>query len=658
MQYKTPGVYVEEISIFPPSVASVETAIPAFIGFTEKALDTDGRSLDNIPTKIDSLVEYEQYFGGAYRPLAYTATLDSQGAVSSIAVAKFYLYKSLQLYFANGGGPCYIVSIGSYGSSFTLTPFNNGLNALIKYDEPTLILFPDAVGRAVDNTALTATFLGTLQANTLAQCAKLQDRFGVFDVLDGYQDGVTQTDAFRSEIGINNLKYGAAYHPFLNSNLPVDIPLRLIIDAGAPPNSVVLNNTFPSDSDMEALRAEMEATVNQTDATQLTNVNYYESLNLKEEFNASVITVKASTDDTIQGAAFSDAMNILRQVVLGFQAVEGAGSNRANVQSLVDGFVLDSDLLDAISDLLAVEVHSTLTAAVEVAGGAATFYGALDNTDWIGGGTVGAIMEDAIFDLAPISEDVAQRAFFINYVTTNVEVDRILDAYQQLVNQAVLEEGVAEAQLLAGFPAFAGIKKAVEKEMRLVPPSGAIVGVYAKVDNTRGVWKAPANVGLVGVVGPSVKLTNTDQDDLNVDTTAGKSINAIRSFTGKGTLVWGARTLAGNDNEWRYISVRRFFNMVEESVKKASGQFVFEPNDANTWVKIRSMISNYLTTLWRQGALAGPTPDAAFFVKVGLGETMTSQDILEGRMIIEIGMAAVRPAEFIILKFSHKMQEA
>jgi phage tail sheath protein FI len=98
--------------------------------------------------------------------------------------------------------------------------------------------------------------------------------------------------------------------------------------------------------------------------------------------------------------------------------------------------------------------------------------------------------------------------------------------------------------------------------------------------------------------------------------------------------------------------------MVEESTKKASAQFVFEPNDANTWTKIRAMIENYLTLLWRDGALAGSKPEQAFFVKCGLGQTMTAQDILDGKLIVEIGMAAVRPAEFIILRFMHKLQEA
>jgi phage tail sheath protein FI len=145
---------------------------------------------------------------------------------------------------------------------------------------------------------------------------------------------------------------------------------------------------------------------------------------------------------------------------------------------------------------------------------------------------------------------------------------------------------------------------------------------------------------------------------MNVDTTAGKSVNAIRSFTGRGTLVWGARTLAGNDNEWRYISVRRFYNMVEESAKNATQGFVFQGNDANTWVKVRAMIENFLVLQWKAGALAGAKSDQAFYVRVGLGQTMTADDVLNGRMIVEIGMAVVRPAEFIVLRFSHMMQQA
>lgn len=200
------------------------------------------------------------------------------------------------------------------------------------------------------------------------------------------------------------------------------------------------------------------------------------------------------------------------------------------------------------------------------------------------------------------------------------------------------------------------VRAKLKEHFVVMPPSGAVAGVYAATDAARGVWKAPANVSLADVIEPVVKLDNLKQENFNVDANTGKSINAIRAFAGKGTLVWGARTLAGNDNEWRYVSVRRFFNMVEESVKKSTHWAVFEPNDANTWVKVRGMIENYLTDKWREGALAGATPKDAFFVKCGLGTTMNPQDILEGRMNVEIGMAVVRPAEFIVLKFSHKLQ--
>lgn len=191
-----------------------------------------------------------------------------------------------------------------------------------------------------------------------------------------------------------------------------------------------------------------------------------------------------------------------------------------------------------------------------------------------------------------------------------------------------------------------------------MPPSAAIAGVYCTVDSTRGVWKAPANVSLTAVTSVTQKITHEEQGELNVDAQSGKSINAIRTFEGRGILVWGARTLAGNDNEWRYVNVRRFYNFVEESVQKATGQFVFEANDANTWVRVSTMIENFLTNLWRQGALAGATPQEAFFVKVGLGTTMTFDDVLNGIMNVEIGLAPVRPAEFIVLKFSQKMQES
>lgn len=471
--YKTPDVYVEEISVFPPSVAEVETAVPAFIGYTERAKLTEDDDLLLVPTKIYSLKEFETYFGFP-NPDTINVFVDSikdgngdvvDYKVSSVTepTVKFLLYFAVKMYFANGGGKCYIVSAGNYADTISLNTgggakgLQSALDEVALEDEPTLLVIPEATQLSLPNYR-------TLSQAMLDQCGTLRDRFAVLDVFNGDENPETKIgtktiiEANRDAWG-DNLKYGAAYYPFLS-----------------------------------------------------TTMNYW--------------------------------------------MVEDVQTSKSNVMVKLDA--------TAAADLMTFQATNTLL------------------------------------------YNVAKSALNDRYVT--------------------------------------------------MPPSGAVTGVYAKTDGTRGVWKAPANVALADVIEPVIKLNSVTQEDLNVDPDSGKSINAIRAFASKGTLVWGARTLAGNDNEWRYVPVRRFFNMVEESVKKSTYWAVFETNDANTWVKVRGMIENYLTQKWREGALAGATTKEAFFVRCGLGTTMTAQDILEGRMNVEIGMAVVRPAEFIILKFSHKLQ--
>ncbi len=199
------------------------------------------------------------------------------------------------------------------------------------------------------------------------------------------------------------------------------------------------------------------------------------------------------------------------------------------------------------------------------------------------------------------------------------------------------------------------LKHLLEK-LNLMPPSAAMAGIYSVVDNNEGVWVAPANVGVQGVIAPAVKVDHQAQEDLNMPLD-GKSICAIRSFPGKGVLVWGARTLDGNSNDWRYINVRRTLIYIEQSVKEAASAYVFAPNDANTWVSVKSMISNFLLGLWNQGGLVGPKPADAFSVTVGLGSTMTSDDVLNGRMIVAVKVAVSHPAEFIEITFQQEMQK-
>lgn len=193
--------------------------------------------------------------------------------------------------------------------------------------------------------------------------------------------------------------------------------------------------------------------------------------------------------------------------------------------------------------------------------------------------------------------------------------------------------------------------------LNLLPPSATIAGIYAKTDDARGVWKAPANIAINSILGPTVNISDEDQEKLNMPSN-GKAINAIRYFPNEGTKVWGARTLDGNSQDWRYINVRRTMIFLEESIKNAVRGYVFEPNDANTWVNLKSAIDNFLYSVWKQGGLVGAKAEDAYCVNIGLGSTMTSGDILDGIMRVAVLVAVSRPAEFIEITFQQQMQKS
>ncbi|WP_029148268.1 phage tail sheath C-terminal domain-containing protein [Methylophilus sp. 5] len=473
--YNTPGVYIQEVSKLPPSIPALATAIPAFIGYTERA-DQQGTALLLAPTKITSLLAYEALFGAASTPTV-TLWLNAQQQVIAATVDQpFYLYDSVRLFFANGGSQCVIVSVGDYSDELTAARLAAGLNALETDPLPTLIVMPEASCCEEPHT---------LEAAALAQCARVQNRFVLFDLRlqNNPVDFAAEAARFRQSLGMDHLKYGAAYGPWLIASLARATQFKQLVFKRKSDGATASAEQLTQDQGMLALIAEIRAA-----------------------------SLAAATP-----------------------------ASQAQLQSLT----------------------------------------------------------------------------------------------QRLYNQYVLAKQWLDAANLA---------------LNTLPASGAVAGAYAAVDDSRGVWKAPANVPLKQAIRPVLNLTNAQQADYNVDADAGKSINIIRKFTGKGTLIWGARTLAGNDNEWRYVNVRRLFSWVEASINHGLQALVFEPNDANTWLRAQAMIEHFLTLLWRQGALQGSKPAHAFFVNIGLGKTMTADDIVQGLMRIEIGMAAVRPAEFIVLK--------
>ncbi|MDR5782018.1 phage tail sheath C-terminal domain-containing protein [Caballeronia sp. LZ065] len=183
-----------------------------------------------------------------------------------------------------------------------------------------------------------------------------------------------------------------------------------------------------------------------------------------------------------------------------------------------------------------------------------------------------------------------------------------------------------------------------------IPPSAVMAGLYCRNDRSRGVWKAPANLAVPGGYTPKFIVN----DDLQAKYNTGRAINMIRTFNGTGPLVWGARTLEDSDY-WRYVSVRRLFNSVERDVRSSMNTMVFEPNTPPTWEKVRSAINSYLHGLWKQGGLAGASDEEAYVVQIGEGVTMSRDEINHGTMKVVVGLAAVRPAEFIILQFTQDM---
>lgn len=497
----TPGVYIEEKNAFPSSAVAVETAVPVFIGYTQKA-EWNGKSLLEKPTRISSFAEYVERFGEAFKAKFTIADPDpkvkqetfSLGGKDKIVKINdkntAYMFNSIRLFYANGGGPCYILSVGTYGDSsagleIKADDFIGSATApdpfelLKKEFEPTLVVIPDAI-------ALGEACYDPIYTKVLAHCSFMQSRFGIFDLVNQQPDQDTEgvVSAFRDKIKMNALNYGAAYYPWLKASVVM-------------PSEVTFENLDPA-VDLEALLPPVDE---------------------------------------------KDAIGVIQK----FKALKTPDDNDKR------------------------NYHQALKA-------------------------------------------------------TSPTYNHILDEIRGKLNE--------------------------------LPPSAAMAGLYTTVDNSRGVWKSPANVSVSAVNAPTVNISTEGQEKLNVDVTAGKSINVIRAFPGIGTLVWGGRTLDGNSQDWRYINVRRTLIMIEQSLKLASRAYVFEPNDANTWITVKSMMVNFLTNLWKQGALAGSAPEQAFDVQIGLGATMTPTDILDGKMLITVKVAIVRPAEFIVITFQQQMQQS
>lgn len=690
----TPGVYIEEVNAFPGSVVEVATAIPAFIGYTERA-SRNGKTLVNQPVRITSIAEYLLIFGGAIKPV-FTLDAPVNGTTNKHEINingttkvinhkqdnLLYMYHGLQLFFNNGGGTCYIVSVGTYEGTDQLVVkkdlLEKGLDTLLKEQEPTMIVIPDAVKLAVDECY-------DLYKQVLAHCAKMQSRVAILDIYNGDQARITSPASddiianFRELIGTEYLNYAAAYYPWLNTNivpkgditfdnLDVSVDLNKLLPEEA---AIGLTANFPTGAvtlNASIIRDKLEALKEAIDKDKAEDEEYK---NVKADENKLKEFISKSLNN-LGDASLNETKKIVLEYLKSDEAFKAAiiKEKQADIEKtlLVDNkeeFEIAKAEANELTEFFKKELDELKDTEPESTNELVLKY--LKGDDKV----KAAILKDQQSELEPVLKnddnkdkyDAAKakennlKEFIVKSIS-DLENGNLKETRKLFADYIVNKKRNYHQGLIATSPTYSNLLDEIRAVINLLPPSSAMAGIYTMVDNNRGVWKSPANISLNSVIKPSTNITHDEQENLNVDATSGKSINAIRTFPGIGTLVWGGRTLDGNSLDWKYINVRRTMIMLEQSIKLALRSYVFEPNDANTWVTVKSMIVNFLTEKWKQGALAGASPEDAFDVQIGLGVTMTGLDILEGRMLISVKLAIVRPAEFIVVRFEQQMQKS
>lgn len=641
MTVYTPGVYVNEVNTLAPSVTNTSTAVPLFIGITKKQPDNYTQEA----IRITSMFEFSEIFGGKYIP-----EFSYDHATNEVIPDKqFYLYTSLEMYFNNGGAPCYIISEDIYDTvNYTSTlNFSKGISKIAALDAVTIILVPDIHIQTNDNTGISSPVnYANVTSNLINVCAALEipNKFVILD----YHRPNSDKDTMRNAIvpsDNNDLKYGALYYPWLVNSTDYTVSYDKLL-MPAPSGSLEETNFNTIINDIDALelnfgsfhsvsslnsrlKDEIDKADNKTHLTSLMNY-LYDLINAVNDTNALVdSTTELARTNLKQNTVFTENVKKLYWFRENLINTSGADLLLANANLDYNENWIDDAYNTNYSDYSALILDA----------GNLGYTPTVTNPATPGSPT----NEETII---VVKSDLTSGQY--------VDLNAIFSGIAGIFNAAQKRKEILEQKLFENDSVYASAREAVNQYMKKIPSQGAIAGIYCKNDKDRGVWKSPANMAVQGIEKPLFLVSNKEQDGLNVDNDNGKSINVIRKFSGRGSLVWGARTLAGNSNEWRYISVRRFFCFAEDAIQKALHQFVFESNNERTWVKMKGMLISFLAEQWRDGALVGSKMDDAFFVNIGR-ETTSETEINNGIINIQIGMAVAKPAEFIILNFAHKV---
>ncbi len=611
--YYTPGVYIEEVNSGPRPIQGVGTSVTAFIGFTAKAEEVteDGvttRSVLGRPKLITNWTQFEKHFGGFNEKV-------SKGA---------YLPYSVQGFFNNGGVTAWVISIHAFDSH----PSQALIASKKDPNEPSLMIHAYEGGPAGDKLKITIKEASTTSgaskkaaaSGPVAQTAAASSTTGGATAGGSTGTGSTATGDIGGGGGTTGNSTTAAGSDAQDNGGDADFVL--VVEGNGKPESY---NLKLDDLPLWADRDREEEGVHDGFKKSVKVWRMSRSGKLKER-------LPVVGDYPLEGGAALFDLDLIKQsdrAILGnpnASAAETEEAFRGNAISLFNGSGPKRkglDGLEAIDDL-------NLICAPDVA--MAHQQGLIDDEGFRG-----------------IQQQMLTFAQKTDYRFA------ILDAPHSQPNP---ENILNWRNNIAGYDSMYGalyypwikIMDPVTSRSKFIPPCGHVAGIYGRSDSQRGVHKAPANEDIAGIIDVGmgnlpIHVTKGEQALLNP-----VGINCIRRFPGRGIRIWGARTLS-SDPAWRYINVRRLFNYVEESVERSMQWTVFEPNDVYLWAKVRRDVTAFLRTVWLSGALFGVDPNQAFYVKCD--EELNPQEIRDqGIMICEIGMAPVKPAEFVVFRFS------
>ena len=599
-EYLSPGVYVEEFDSGIKAMEGVGTSTAGFVGMAQKG------PVSGLPVLITSMADYQRRFGGYLSERVYGGM-------------RFLPY-AVEQFFNNGGSSCYVMRVcntdkengGADAAKAKIKITSEGTS-----EEEVQFLSIQAANPGAWGNGLQVKFTMALKGRTEIHSAPSTDS-PVCEVKDGlgYQAGdmVCQMYVLKEEEGGEGSADKAKFYYAYGVADKVEgnkITLKKAEDVpeGYEPAFLYL--------------AEWNALVWDDNASE-----GYENLS----FNPDRSTYVPYALKKSQLVAVDERIDEDKLTPETLKAILSGDKDRSFGMTFEGG-------TDGVIDLSKIDVK--------------LYEGQDGAPDKRTGLTAFKTLSDVSIMAIPGVTDKSVQSALVSHCENMGNRFAILDMpleYKEVSDLQEFRENV-DTSYAAMYHPWLQCYDALAGRNAFLPPSGSMAGVYARVDNARGVHKAPANEVVRNCTGLSVKYNEAEQGKLNP-----KGINLIRALPGQGIRVWGARTCS-SDGNWKYVNVRRLFIFIEESIKANTNWAVFEPNDEMLWSRVEGTIRVFLTTQWRNGALAGATAEEAFFINIGKS-TMTEDDILNGRLICVIGVAPVRPAEFVIFRITQKMENA